>query len=187
MADEQRTARRRSRERETTTAGAEWRLEPSPWGDTALRAEWAARADALTTLDEAVAALMKYRTDHWGLEDQNTLWIEARLEERVAVLRLESASDEDFRNRTLTGEDAREICASVAERSTAAGDDYKEIERINDEFRSRYKPPIMATNLFVPAEIDLCEKLMKTRMLDWYGKSMEELRADRGVVVHAAP
>lgn len=185
MADEQRTSRRRDRGKESV--GAEFRLEPSPYGDSALRSEWAARADALSTLDEAVATLMKWRSDHWGREDQDSLWIEARLEERVAVLRLQAMSDYEFRTRTLTGEDARQVCASVAERAAAAGADYQQLERINDEFRSKYKPPIMATNLFLPTERDLSEKLMTSRTTDWYGKSLEELRAERGVIVHAAP
>ncbi|MBN2447350.1 MAG: methane monooxygenase, partial [Phycisphaerae bacterium] len=30
-------------------------------------------------------------------------------------------------------------------------------------------------------------KLMTSRTVDWYGKSIGELRAERGVVVHAAP
>jgi methane monooxygenase component A gamma chain len=185
MADEQRSSRRRARGQESV--GAEFRLEPSPYGDSTLRSEWAARADALSTLEEAVATLMKWRSDHWGREDQDTLWIEARLEERVAVLRLQSLSDEDFRTRTLTGECARQVCAGVAERAAAAGTDYRELERINDEFRSKYKPPIMATNLFLPTERDLSEKLMTTRTVDWYGKSIDELRAERAVIVHAAP
>lgn len=185
MADEKRSSRRRNRGEEKV--GAEFRLEPSPYGNSALRSEGAARADALPTLDEAVAALMKWRSDYWGREDQDSLWIEARLEERVAVLRLQSMSDHEFRTQTLTGEDARQVCASVAERAAAAGTDYKELERINDEFRSKYKPPIMPTNLFLPTERDLSEKLMTSRTTDWYGKSLEELRADRGVVVHAAP
>jgi methane monooxygenase component A gamma chain len=185
MADQPRSGRRRSREQESV--GAEFRLDPSPYGDSARRSEWAARADALATLEEAVATLMKWRSDHWGREDQDTLWIEARLEERVAVLRLQSMSDEDFRTRTLTGECAKQVCADVAERAAAAGADYQQLERINDEFRSKYKPPIMPTNLFVPTERDLSEKLMTSRTTDWYGKSLEELRAERGVVVHAAP
>lgn len=185
MADETRSGRRRARGQESV--GAEFRLEPSPYGNTALRSDWAARAESLSDLDDAAAALMNYRWDLWGSEDQDSLWIEARLEERVAVLRLQSMTDEEFRTRTLTGEDARQVCADVARRVAAAGDDYGEIERINDEFRSKYKPPVMPTNLFLPTERDLSEKLMKTRTVDWYGKSLGELREERGVVVHATP
>jgi methane monooxygenase component A gamma chain len=185
MAEEKRSGRRRSRDSET--AGAEFRLEPSPYGNTELRNEWAARADAMPSLDEAVATLMKFRADYWGREDQDSLWIEARLEERVAVLRAASLTDDDFRSRTLTGEDAHEVCSRTAQAARAAGSDYKELERVNDEFRRRYKPPIMPTNLFMPVERDLSEKLMTVRTADWYGTSIEELRAERGVVVHAAP
>lgn len=185
MAEQKRSGRRR--ERESTTLGAEFRLDPSPYGNTELRSEWAARADALSSLDEAVSALMAWREDHWGHEDQDSLWIEARLEERAAVLRMESLTDDDFRSRTLTGEDAHEVCSRTAEAARVAGSDYKELERINAEFRSRYKPPIMPTNLFMPAEKDLSEKLMTSRTVDWYGKSLGELREERGVVVHAAP
>ncbi|PND54258.1 methane monooxygenase [Mycobacterium sp. ENV421] len=185
MAEEQRSGRRRAREQETL--GAEFRLDPSPYGDTEMRNEWAARAEALSDLDEAVATLMKWRSDHWDRQDQDSLWIEARLEERVAVLRMDSMTDEEFRSRTLTGEDAHEVCSRTAEAARVAGSDYKELERINDAFRSRYKPPIMPTNLFMPVERDLSEKLMTTRTVDWYGKSITELREERGVLVHAAP
>lgn len=103
------------------------------------------------------------------------------------MLRMESLTDDEFRSRTLTGEDAHEVCSRTTQAARIAGSDYKELERINAEFRSRYKPPVMPTNLFMPVERDLSEKLMTSRTVDWYGKSIGELRAERGVVVHAAP
>lgn len=185
MADEKRSARRRAREE--APAGADFKTEPSPYGNAKLRNDWAARADKLSNLGEAVSTLIKFRADNWGFSDQDALWIEARLEERVAVLRMQSVSDEEFRTRTLLGEDARQVCADVAKRAAAAGKDYKELERINDEFRSKYKPPVMPTNLFMPAERDIAELLQKSRSIDWKNKSEAELRAERGVVVHSAP
>ncbi len=179
--------KRPRRTRDEGPVGADFRTDPSPYGNTTLRNEWAARADKLTDLNEAVQTLVKWRADHWGFLDQDAVWIEARLEERVAVLRMQSQSDEDFRTKTLLGEDAAKVCADTLARVAAAGSDFKEIERINDEFRSKYKPPVMPTNLFMPAERDIAEALQKNRVIGFNVMSEEQLRAERGVVVHSAP
>jgi hypothetical protein len=36
------------------------------------------------------------------------------------------------------------------------------------------------------AETELAEILMKAREKNWYGQTLDELRAERGVVVHKA-
>lgn len=179
--DGRRSARRRA------TVGAQCRLDASPYGDTALRQEWAATADALPTLPEAVVALQTWRAQHHGFDDQDSLWIEARLEERVAVLRFESMTGAEIRTRTLTGESVRAVCADALARAEAAGANFFEIERINDEFRSRFKPPIMTTNDFMRTETVLAELLMRHRSLNWFDQPLPQLRAERGVVVHCAP
>lgn len=185
MAEEKRSGRRRARVE--GPVGADFRTDPSPYGNATLRNEWAARADKLTDLNEAVQTLVKWRADHWGFLDQDAIWIEARLEERVAVLRMESLSDEEFRAKTLLGEDAAKVCADTVAAATAAGSDFKEIERINDEFRSKYKPPVMPTNHFMPAERDIAQLLQKNRVIGFKTMSEDQLRAERGVVVHSAP
>lgn len=185
MADRGSGGRRSARRR--ATAGAQCRLDASPYGDTALRREWAATADALPALPEAVVALQAWREQHRGFDDQDSLWIEARLEERVAVLRFESMTGAEIRTRTLTGQSVRTVCADVLARAEAAGADFFEIERINDEFRSRFKPPIMATNDFMRTETVLAELLMRHRSLNWFDQPLTRLRAERGVVVHSVP
>lgn len=186
MAEVKSSGRRRARA-EAVPEGAAWRTEPSPYGDTELRNKWAEHADRLADLDEAVKMLVKWRADHWGFLDQDNLWIENRIEKRVAVLKMASVSDDEFRNRTLLGEDAATVCADYLKRATAAGSDFKEIERVNEEFRKKYKPPIMSTNLFMPTERKIAELLQKNRMIDFNAMSEAELRKERGVVVHAAP
>ena len=58
------------------------------------------------------------------------------------------------------------------------------LEAVVREFRQRYKPPVMPSSPFMRAETELAEVLMKVRELDWYGRSVEELRDSRGVIVH---
>ncbi|MDD4866397.1 MAG: methane monooxygenase [Mycobacterium sp.] len=184
MAEVKSTGRRRARA-EAVPEGAAWRTEPSPYGDTELRNHWADLAERLSDLDEAVQVLVKWRADHWNFYDQDALWIESRLEKRVALLKMAALSDEEFRTRTLFGEDAASVCADALKRATAAGSDFREIERVNDEFRKKYKPPIMATNLFMPTERKLAELLQKNRVIGFNVMSEEELRALRGVTVHS--
>ncbi|UQX11661.1 methane monooxygenase [Candidatus Mycobacterium methanotrophicum] len=136
-------------------------------------------------MGDAVKVLAKWRADHWGFYDQDALWVENRLEKRVAVLRLASMSDDEFRTRTLFGEDAAAVCADALKRATAAGSDFKEIERVNDEFRKKYKPPMMPTNLFMPTERKIAELLQKNRMIDFSAMTEAEFRAMRGVVVQS--
>ena len=184
MAESTSSGRRRARA-EAVPEGAAWRTEPSPYGDTELRNKWAEHAERLTDLGEAVKLLVKWRADHWGFYDQDELWIENRIEKRVAVLKLASVSDEEFRNRTLLGEDAAAVCEDALKRAAAAGADFREIERVNEEFRKKYKPPIMATNWFMPTERKIAEMLQKNRVIDFNTMSEAELRELRGVVVHS--
>jgi methane monooxygenase component A gamma chain len=186
MVDRNGTSARRSA-RKKATVGAEFRLDASPYGDTSLREEWAAKAENLATLADAVTALQGWRTDHFGFDEQDSLWIEARLEERVAVLRFDSMTDTEIRSLTLTGENVQEVCADALAHAEAAGTDFAEIERINDGFRFRFKPPIMPTNDFMRTEMMLAETLIKKRSLNWFDQSLTDLRAERGVIVHAAP
>lgn len=176
----------KTREAATKADGAAFRLEPSPYGNKALRAEWQARLAERTTLAEALALLVAYRADQAAVSvnDQDALWIEARMEEKVAVLRFDSMTTEEVRTRTLTGEVIADVCADFIGRAEAAADDAGQLEALNREFRGRYRPPIMLSSPFLRTETVLAEHLMKERSLDWYGRSIEELRDHRQVVVH---
>src|SRR5581483_2385762 len=65
-------------------------------------------------------------------------------------------------------------------------DDPDTLEEIVARFRNRYKPPIMPSSPFMRTETELAEILMKAREKNWYGQTLEELRAGRDVIVHKA-
>ena len=171
------------------TEGAEFRLEPSPYGNKEKRASWEARiADETKSLGSAVALLLAWRADHADdtIADQDDLWIEAQIEHRVAVLRFDEMTSDQIRSETLTDEKVADVCrAAHAAAADAAGDPDK-LEELVAEFRQRYRPPIMPSSPFMRAETELAEVLMKARERDWYGQALDELRTGRGVVVHKA-
>jgi methane monooxygenase component A gamma chain len=164
-------------------AGAERRTVPSPFGNREMRLEWASRIAALTRLDDAVATLIDWREreSHNHLTDKDALWIGARLEDRVAVLRFEERSNESIRTVTLTGEriaDVRERFECRAENADVSG-----LEALAAELRRLFKPPIMPSSPYMRLEVMLAEALMKKRSLNWFEPSIAELRARRGARV----
>jgi methane monooxygenase component A gamma chain len=163
--------------------GASRQTEFPPFGNQDLRREWAARAAALSSLDDAVTALVDWRERHTGrpLTSSDALWIEARLEERVAVLRFEERSHDEIRHLTLTGEVVGDVCTTFERRAAQA--EAAELERLAAEFRRRYKPPVMPSAAYLRTEVILSECLMKRRSLGWFEPSLEELRQRRGVIV----
>ena len=172
--------------RETTAKeGADFRLDPSPYGDEAKRGPWVARIAALTSLAEAVPVLLQWRADHAGdgITDKDDLWIEAQLETKVAVLRFDVMTNDQIRTETLTNENVADVCADILRRAEELGRDPDKLELLVAAFRERYRPPIMPSSPFMRAETELAEFLMKARELDWYGQSLDELRESRGVVM----
>lgn len=161
-------------------SGADRRLEASPFGTPALRRSWIERIEALAGLDEAVAALIDWRAQHAGapVTDKDALWIEARLEDRVAVLRFLERSNDAIRTFTLTGEAIASVCDGFLRQ--AATSDAAGLEEIAATLRRRYKPPIMPSSPYLQIEMALSEKLMKARSVNWFEPSIAELRARRG-------
>lgn len=169
--------------------GAEFRLEPSPYGNKEKRAAWEARIEAGTnSLSDGVNMLLEWRRDHGDdtIADQDDLWIEAQIEARVAILRFDEMTNDQVRNETLTDEKVVDVCRAALTEAEDAASDPDKLEEIVAEFRNRYKPPIMPSSPFMRTETELAEILMKTRELDWYGQTLDELRGSRGVVVHKA-
>lgn len=166
--------------------GAEFRLDPSPYGDETKRGPWVERIAALTTLADAVPVLLEWRTDHAGagITDKDDLWIEAQLETKVAVLRFDEMTNDQIRAETLTHESVADVCADILRRAEEMARDVDKLELLVAGFRDRYRPPIMPSSPFMRAETELVEFLMKARELDWYGLSLDELREARGVVMH---
>jgi methane monooxygenase component A gamma chain len=172
-----------------TATGAAFRLEPSPYGNKEKRSSWEARIEAETkSLADAVALLLAWRGDHAGdtIADQDDLWIEAQIEARVAVLRFDEMTSDQVRSETLTDEKVADVCRAALTDAADHADDPEKLEEIVAAFRDRYKPPIMPSSPFMRTETELAEVLMKTRELDWYGLTLEELRESRAVVVHKA-
>jgi methane monooxygenase component A gamma chain len=163
--------------------GAEPREESSVFEGSALRRQWSERTAGFTELGSALDALLAFREEHRHshLSDVDRLWVEARLEERVAVLRFSALSFEDIRYRTLTGEAIADVVARYE--NDAKSEDAHVLERLAGEFRQRYKPPIMPTADFMRLETFLSERLMKRRSLGWFDEPIAALRARRGATV----
>jgi methane monooxygenase component A gamma chain len=160
--------------------------------DNDTRESWVAKIGMLTTLPKAAEALRQFRLDHttpfrntYEL-DNDYLWIEAKLEEKVAVLKAHAFSEEDFRHKTAFGEDAKSVLHAAVAKMKAT-DDKWEAERIHMSFRQANKPPIMPVNYFLDGERILGTKLMELRNLNYYDASLEDLRKQRGVKVLVAP
>jgi methane monooxygenase component A gamma chain len=178
-----------TRTRAPEKEGAEFRLVPSPYGNQEKRAAWAARiADGTKSLGDAVTMLLEWRAEHAdeSVTDQDDLFIEAQLEARVAVLRFDEMTNDQVRNETLTDEKVADVCRAALDEAEDNSDDPDKLEEIVAGFRNRYRPPIMPSSPFMRTETELAEILMKTRELDWYGETLDELREGRGVVVHKA-
>ena len=170
-------------------AGAAFRLEPSPYGNKDKRAAWEARIETdAATLPEAVQLLLAWRADHAGdtIADQDDLWIEAKIEARVAVLRFDEMTNDQIRSETLTDEKVADVCRAALDAAEEAADDPAVLEELVAAFRRRYRPPIMPSSPFMRAETELAEFLMKAREKNWYAETLDELRTERGVVVHKA-
>ncbi len=84
-------------------AGATPRTEYPPFGNQASRAEWAERLVNVTSLGTALDLLIDWRGGRVNnaLEEADFLWIEARIEDRVAVLRFAELSGEFIDTTTL--------------------------------------------------------------------------------------
>jgi methane monooxygenase component A gamma chain len=163
--------------------GAERETTFPPFGDQALRQVWAARAAALPTLGEAVAALVHWRAEQTAgaVVTGDARWIEARLEDRAAVLRFEELPQAQIRSHALTGERIEDVAASFEERVRGAS--AGALEALAAELRLRWKPRILPSSPYLRLETWLSEHLMKTRSRDWFGPSLAQLRARRVVKV----
>ncbi|WP_017364983.1 methane monooxygenase component A subunit gamma [Methylococcus capsulatus] len=154
------------------------------------RDAWVNKIAQLNTLEKAAEMLKQFRMDHttpfrnsYEL-DNDYLWIEAKLEEKVAVLKARAFNEVDFRHKTAFGEDAKSVLDGTIAKMNAAKDKW-EAEKIHIGFRQAYKPPIMPVNYFLDGERQLGTRLMELRNLNYYDTPLEELRKQRGVrVVH---
>jgi methane monooxygenase component A gamma chain len=165
-------------------AGAAPRTEYPPFGNQASRQKWTDRLADVTTLSTALELLLDWRRQHEreALEEADVLWIEARIEDRVAVLRFAELTGESIETTALTGESITEVCDTAIARAKAA-DDVAALEELAAEFRRRFKPPVIPTVPFMRTETELAELLIRRRSKGWYDQPLEELRRRRAAVL----
>jgi methane monooxygenase component A gamma chain len=169
-----------SRAEKAVAAGAMPRTEYPPYGDQTLRQKWTDRLAEIQTLRAAVDLLLDWRRENLRdvLDGLDALWIEARIEDRVAVLRFTELTPEAIDTTTLTDEPI----SGVTERALAdAGDtaDVVTLEAVVAAFRRRYKPPVMPTVPFMRTETALAELLIQRRSKGWFDEPLDELRRRR--------
>jgi methane monooxygenase component A gamma chain len=165
-------------------AGATPRTEYPPFGNQTSRAEWTERLAQVTSLATALGLLIDWRGGREGnaLEEADFLWIEARIEDRVAVLRFAELSGEFIETTTLTGAPIAQTCDTAVAQANAAAD-VATLEAIVSAFRRDYKPPVMPTVPFMRTETELTELLIQHRSKGWYDEPLVELRRRRAAVL----
>jgi methane monooxygenase component A gamma chain len=156
--------------------------------DNPVRDEWLAKIGTLGSVETATAFIQDFRKNHtspfrttYDLE-LDYLFIEAKIEERLSVLKASKFSDASLLNKTTTGEDAATVGDIWKRRMDAETSKFK-AEKILIQFRQLYKPPVMPVNYFLKVDTYLGSRLMELRNTDYYATSLEDLRKERGVKV----
>lgn len=174
----------RKADRKAVATGATPRTDYPPYGNQALRREWTDRLAEVTDLRTAVRLLLDWRRDHLSgsVEEADALWIEARIEDRAAVLRFDELSGEAIDTTALTGEPVTDVCqAALTQARNAAA--VPELEKVVAEFRRRYKPPVIPTVPYLRTETELAELLILRRSTGWFDEPLTELRRRRSAVL----
>lgn len=156
--------------------------------DNPTRDEWSQQIGGLRNLAAGVTFLKDFRIKHlspfktdFSLE-LDALWIECKIEEKVALLKHGEFNDAQFLNNTASGANAQQVANEVVAKMDACSDMY-EAEKIHINFRLTNKPPLMPVNVFMDTDRQLGTKLMELRNTDYYALPLEELRKVRGVNV----
>jgi methane monooxygenase component A gamma chain len=156
--------------------------------DNPVRDEWLQKIGGLRTLASGAEFLTDFRKKYtsplrtdYSL-DLDALWIECKIEEKVAMLKHAELKDAQILNNCTCGQNAQQAADGVVAKMAACTDKY-EAERIHINFRLAYKPPIMPVNVFMDTDRILGTKLMELRNTDYYALPLSELRKVRGVKV----
>jgi methane monooxygenase component A gamma chain len=153
-----------------------------------VRQEWAPKIAALATLKDATSFIQDFRKTHTSpfrttyALNVDYLFIEAKIEERLAVLRSSNSSEADLTTKATTGETAQAVADAWIAKIDATKDMFV-AEKILISFRQLYKPPVLPVNTFFKVDTYLQSRLMELRNTDYYAHSLEELRKKRGVKV----
>jgi methane monooxygenase component A gamma chain len=153
-----------------------------------VRDAWLAKIAELGTVEAATKFIIDFRNTYtspfrtsYDLE-LDYLFIEAKIEERLATLKANTFNDADLLGKATTGEDAQKVAATWIAKMNAETCKYK-AEKILVEFRQQYKPPVLPVNVFFKVDATLGSRLMELRNTDYYATSLEDLRKERGVKV----
>ncbi len=156
--------------------------------DNPVRDEWIAKIGQLNTLAKGAEFLTGFRKKYttplresFDLE-LDWCWIEAKIEEKVALLKHAELNDTQFLNNCTCGANAQEVADAVVAKMDACSEKYV-AEKLHINFRTDFKPPIMPTNVFMDTDRLLGTKLMELRNVDYYDMPLEELRKERGVKI----
>jgi methane monooxygenase component A gamma chain len=156
--------------------------------DNPIRDEWVAKLGKVTSVKAATQFIQDFRKAHTTpLRTEHTLdldylWIESKIEEKLAVLRGDAFVDEDLLNLCTTGEAAGMVVKHWAQKMEKATDKYS-AEKLLIQFRQLYKPPVMPVNYFFTADTQMGSRLMELRNTNYYATSLPDLRKERGVKV----
>jgi methane monooxygenase component A gamma chain len=156
--------------------------------DNSVRNEWLEKITKLQSLKAATDFIQDFRKrytspfrESYDL-DLDYLWIEAKIEERVAILKVAAFSNEDLFAKATTGETAQQVADSWIKKIDAEKNKY-EAEKLLVTFRQLYKPPVLPVNIFLKVDAYMGSRLMELRNVGYYDKTLAELRKERGVKV----
>jgi methane monooxygenase component A gamma chain len=154
--------------------------------DNLVRNEWLDKIGALTSVKDATSLIQTFRKENTTPHrtsyklDLDYQWIEAKIEERLAILKVAAFSNDDLFNKATTGENAQAVADAWIKRADAEKNKY-EFEKLIISFRQLYKPPVLPVNVFFKVDAHLGTKLMELRNVNYYDLSIEDLRKERGV------
>lgn len=153
-----------------------------------VRSEWLEKIAELKTVKDATAFIQDFRKQNttpfrtsYAL-DVDYLFIEAKIEERLSVLKASSFAGSDLLTKATTGEAAQDVANAWIAKIDAEKDKFV-AEKILITFRQLYKPPVLPVNFFFKVDSYLQSRLMELRNTDYYAESLEDLRKKRGVQV----
>jgi methane monooxygenase component A gamma chain len=153
-----------------------------------VRSEWLEKIGDLKSVKDATAFIQDFRKKYTSpfrtsyALDVDYLFIEAKIEERLAVLKALTFSPSELFSKATTGEAAQAVADTYIAKMDAEKDKFA-AEKILITFRQLYKPPVLPVNVFFKVDTHLGSRLMELRNTDYYAESLEELRKKRGVKV----
>jgi len=153
------------------------------------RVAWTEKVNAMDNLEDTIAELVAFRTEHIGVmratyEKQfDSLWMEAQLEGKLAQLKSARYKGKELLNRCACGTPADGVLKDWMAKADAAKDDLLALEDLAIQYRRGFKPPIMPSNHWLEGDSFLSSKLLTIRSNSTSKSSLEELREMRKVRV----